>query len=227
MQVIKSADPEDGVNDLSTRMNDALKKGRRVLWLVSGGSNITSAVEIMRRVSTEDSRKLYISLIDERYGEPGHQNSNLQQLLIAGFEPKKAQLIPVLEKGLSLEETARSYEKVLINHLEKTDMSIGLLGIGADCHIAGILPNSSAAIENEKYVAAYNSDNYERVTTTFPLIEKLDICYAFAFGEGKNQALNEVMEGSHSLVEKPALILRELKESYLYSDQVGEDIHDR
>lgn len=226
MQIIKSTDPNDGVNDLSARINSALSEGKKILWLISGGSNIAAAITVMKNVPGNQSDQLTISLIDERYGEPGHQDSNFQQLLIAGFDPKRANLIPVLKAGLTLEETAEEYEKTLDNHLSRADLTIGLLGIGADCHIAGILPNSAAAIENEKYVAAYKSDPYERITTTFILLEKLDISYAFAFGENKRTALIEATEGNYSPVEKPAVILRNLKEAYLYSDQVGEESHE-
>lgn len=221
MQVIKSPNQEDGIEDLSSRLNQSLNEGKRILWLISGGSNINAACEIMRRVPDNHSDQLIISLIDERYGEPGHQDSNFQQLLIAGFNKKRAQLVPVLYKGLSLEDTASKYEEFLADATNNVDTSIGLLGIGDDCHIAGILPNSNAATEKESLVAAYNGGQYQRITTTFQLLEKLTICYAFAFGDNKNQALTEVIEGKHSIVEKPALILRELNESYLYSDQVG------
>ena len=222
MQIIKSSNQEDGINDLSSRLNNYLEEGKKVLWLISGGSNINAASEIMRRVPENHSDQLIISLIDERYGDPGHQDSNFQQLLIAGFDKKRARLVPVLSNGLSLEETASKFEDFLADTINNVDISIGLLGIGEDCHIAGILPNSNAATENESLVAAYDGGLYKRITTTFQLIEKLGICYAFAFGDNKNQALQELIEGKHSTVEKPAVILRELKEAYLYSDQVGE-----
>jgi 6-phosphogluconolactonase/glucosamine-6-phosphate isomerase/deaminase len=226
MQVIKSTDPSDGVSDLSARLNSALTEGKKILWLISGGSNINSAVKIMNEVPEKHSDQLTISLIDERYGEPGHQDSNFQQLLIAGFNPKRANLIPVLKSGLDLEHTAKEYEKTLENNLSRADLTIGLLGIGEDCHIAGILPNSNAAIENERYVTAYKSETYNRITTTFTLLQELDIVYAFAFGLNKITALKEVTEGSYSAIEKPAIILRDLKEAYLYSDQVGEEKHE-
>ena len=81
-------------------------------------------------------------------------------------------------------------------------------------------------IENEKYIAAYKSETYERITATFILLEKLDIVYAFAFGPNKRTALLEATEGSYSVIEKPGTILRDLKEAYLYSDQVGEEKHE-
>jgi len=226
MQVIKSTDPSDGVSDLSARLNSALTEGKKILWLISGGSNINSAVKIMHEVPEKHSDQLTIALIDERYGEPGHQDSNFQQLLIAGFNPKRANLLPVLKSGLDFEHTAKEYEKTLENNLSRADLTIGLLGIGEDCHIAGILPNSNAAIENEKYVTAYKSETYKRITTTFTLLGELDIVYAFAFGPNKITALKEVTEGSYSVIEKPATILRDLKEAYLYSDQVGEEKHE-
>ena len=225
MQVIKSTDPSDGVSDLSARLNQALSEGKKILWLISGGSNIRSAVNIMDHVPDNYSDQLTISLIDERYGEPGHQDSNFQQLLVAGFNPKRANLIPILKSGLGFEDTAKEYEKTLDNNLSRVDLSIALLGIGEDCHIAGILPNSASAIENEKYVSAYKSEPYDRITTTFILLEKLDICYAFAFGANKRSALLDATTGNYSPVEKPATILRNLKEVYLYSDQAGEEKH--
>jgi 6-phosphogluconolactonase/glucosamine-6-phosphate isomerase/deaminase len=191
--------------------------------LISGGSNINAATQIMQRVPEDVSDKLIISLIDERYGEVGHLDSNFQQLLTAGFEPKRAKLVPVLQKNLDITETADRFEEFLADTINNVDLTIGLLGVGPDCHIAGILPNSNAAVENERLVSAYESSPYKRITTTFQLLRKIDICYAFAFGDNKNQALHDATNESGSLIEKPAKILNNLKEAYLYTDQVGDN----
>ena len=226
MQVIKSTDWADGVADLSARIIDALTSNKKVLWLLSGGSNIDASVKIMEQIPDELSVGLIVGLIDERFGLPGHQDSNMQQLLTSGFRAKHAKLIPILQPGLDLERTVEEYEKAVIQALRQADVSIAQLGIGEDCHIAGILPNSAAALETENFIKSYKSDPYTRITLTFPGLEKIDICYAFAFGENKKQALNEIINESHSIVEKPGTILRDLDEVYIYSDQAGEEGND-
>lgn len=220
MRFIKSTDSNEGIDALTKRLVDELTTGKRVLWLLSGGSNIEAAVTIMQQIPTLLSNLLSISLCDERYGEPGHDDSNWQQLMAAGFLGKEATLLPVLISGLSLEQVTRAFDTLLTEQFQKNDTIIAQLGIGTDGHISGILPESDATTAGG-LAAGYVSEQYTRITTTFTALEQVTAAYVFAFGAEKQTALNN-LRLDLSIVQQPAQVLKHIAESYIYNDQLGD-----
>jgi 6-phosphogluconolactonase/glucosamine-6-phosphate isomerase/deaminase len=220
MQFIKCPDSIRGTVDLTKRLIDELTAGKRVLWLVTGGSNIPAAVEIMEHIPTPLTNLLTITLTDERYGEPGHDDSNWQQLIAAGFQGKEAVLLPVLISGASLEQVTQKYDELLAKQLANCDVAVGLFGMGADGHIAGILPGTKAT-KASGLAFGYETKEYTRVTITFSTFEQLNAAYVLAFSKAKLPALTH-LASKLPLNEQPAQILKKLPEAYIYNDQVGE-----
>ena len=220
MQFIHSEGPEPGIAALNKRLSSELSSGKQVLWLVCGGSNIVAEAEIMKRIPADLTERLTVTLTDERYGDIGHKDSNWQQLLEAGFDIKSGRAFPVLT-GASLEQTVTSYGKLVKALLEKADITIATFGIGADGHIAGILPETPAARETAALTAGYDSPPYTRLTMTFPALKQIDVAYAMAFGDSKREALQRLEKENITLAEQPSQILKQLPEAYLYSDQIG------
>lgn len=221
MKYILTAGWDDGVADLTDRLVRELGAGRRVLWLVSGGSNIPASVQVMDNISADLSQRLSVTLADERYGEPDHPDSNWAQLMQAGFDGKQATLLPVLQRGRDFAATITSYNRLVEQAFQGNDVVIAQLGIGPDGHLAGILPKSPAAMEETALVAGYEAAPLRRLTLTFPALRQVAAAYAFAFGEPKRQALT-ALQAAADPVEQPAQILRDLGEAYIYNDQVGE-----
>lgn len=224
MRFILTAGWEDGIADLNRRIVRDLSTGRNVLWLVSGGSNIKASVTIMNNIPAELTKQLSVMLVDERYGEVGHKDSNWAQLLAAGFDAQNAQMLPVLKDGLSLEQTARRYNKLTDWAFSDADCVFAQLGVGDDGHIAGILPGSIAATEQTKLVVGYKSDRYDRLTLTFPALKSINAIYAFAFGSTKHKALTTLQSKELDIAVQPAQILKQVAEAYLYNDQTGDTL---
>lgn len=223
MKYILTAAWDDGVADLTSRLVRELAAGKRVLWLTSGGSNIPSSVQIMDNISAGLSKKLSVSLADERYGEPGHSESNWAKLIEAGFEAKRASLLPVLRPDTSFKQAIQVYNELMEAAFLASDVIIAQLGIGPDGHIAGILPNSPATTA-KTLVAGYEAPPLKRLTITFTALSRITAAYVFAFGKPKQKALVAVQNRELSREVQPAQILNELPEAYLYSDQVGEHV---
>jgi 6-phosphogluconolactonase/glucosamine-6-phosphate isomerase/deaminase len=221
MQFILTSDWDDGVADLAHRLIKELSNGKRVLWLVSGGSNTRATCKIMDLVQDGLCRNLTIAPADERFGPEGHSDSNWTQLLQAGLDTKQASVVKVLEGGDSLSSTVNRYQESMKAAFDDNDLVIAQLGIGADGHTAGILPGSPAAYETEELVTSYKSEPFTRLTLTFPALRRINVAYAFAFGESKLEALTGLKQASQPLQEQPAQILNELPEAYLYNDQIG------
>lgn len=215
---IDSAEPV--VRHLVEVISERLQQGERILWLVSGGSAIAVAVAVQKKLGPNPG--LTVGLIDERYGDMGHADSNWTQLTAAGFEPSAFAPLSVLQNK-SLEETARDYEIKLAAALRDSDYRIGVFGIGADGHTSGILPGSPAA-ESERLVTYYQGPDYQRVTTTPQLIQLLDEAVVYAMGATKKPALTALLNNDLPITEQPAQALKAAKKLTLYTDQLEEGI---
>lgn len=204
---------------LSQRIGDKLSRGQRVLWLVPGGSAIAVAVAAASQLKSKDLHNLTVTLTDERYGPVGHKDSNWQQLADQGFRLAGANLIPVLNNE-SAEVTANRLAVALQAQLAQSDYAIGLFGIGADGHTAGILPGSPA-VNAQVFAAGYQADPYYRITMTGPAIAKLDEAIVFAMDESKQPVIDQL--GTDVPVEKqPAQFLKQTQKLIIYNGYKGE-----
>ena len=55
---------------------------------------------------------------------------------------------------------------------------------------------------------------------TLKTIRNINIAYTFAFGESKKEIVDKLKNEGIYLEQMPAQILKEIEESYLYSDQI-------
>jgi 6-phosphogluconolactonase/glucosamine-6-phosphate isomerase/deaminase len=222
MQFILSHGWEEGTADLTADLVSKLSDGQRVLWLVTGGSNIDASVKIMNSISAELSQNLTVLLADERYGEPGHADSNWAQLMAANFDGKQATLLPILRAGDNFEQATKRFGDIVGQAFADNQTIISQMGIGPDGHISGILPDSPATVETSDLVCAYEGGGYQRLTTTFAALKQIDTDYSFAFGESKRRALMQLHDENLSLSVQPSQILKQLSKAYVYNDQIGE-----
>src|SRR6185437_1215993 len=97
MHFIKLPNPQAAAGILAERLVAELSRKQRVLWLVSGGSNIPIEVEVIHKLPAE--LRPYLTLMyDERYGPFDHPDSNARQLRAAGFSPDGATFVPALTR---------------------------------------------------------------------------------------------------------------------------------
>ena len=245
MKLIHSTDSNAGITSLASRISAALNSDKPVLWLTCGGSNVPVAFDAFQSIKAQvvprSLASLTIGQTDERFGPVGHADSNWRQLIEAGFDfstqiasnPSNNVIsnkngsdgvrgLPILI-GKPLDETVAAYSKVIGAAVADVKSSGGLVvalfGIGADGHIAGILPHSPAVNSNGS-VCGYEEGRFTRITLTPKTLKRVDLAYAFAFGESKREALESLRDQDLSMDEQPAQILKGLKEAYVYSDEV-------
>lgn len=205
---------------LAEALEVALKQYDRVVWLVSGGSNVPISVEAMKLIDDQLTAKLVIMQADERFVAVDSSDCNWHQLTEAGFAPGQAQVYPVLsDKFSDYTQTAAAYDKVVQEQFAAADFIVAQLGIGDDGHIAGILPGGPAASAKE-LVTGYAAERFERITLAFPALLLIDEAYAFAYGPAKLYALSRLRDNRLPLEVLPAGILRKIPRSLVYNDQI-------
>lgn len=197
---------------LAKSIQEQLDRGKPVLWLLSGGSAIAVAVAARPYITAATSVQLHIGLVDERYVEPGHNDSNWQQIVDAGFAMSGATPHPILH-GKNKEDTAVDYADDIGALMNSGVHTIALLGLGADGHTAGLKPGNPLMNATQLY-ASYSADDFERITATPHVLTQLDDAYIYAVSQQKWPAIERLLRGD----EIPARFLREMPSAALYSD---------
>lgn len=158
-----------------------------------------------------------VAMVDERYGMMGHDKSN--ELMMRGtglldyLEEEKIPFYPMLTE-VSLEETVRVYDETLRFLHTNYPRHVGLLGMGADGHIAGMVPQSSEfriqhseLFNSQDLVIGYQDEKMgKRITQTFHALSLMDEIFVLVLGEEKKHAL-QLMQEEGSIDEVPARFL--------------------
>jgi len=219
LRVNKYKDCNEAVKDSASRLTSALGHPVKTLLLLSGGSSLVVAKEALAKLSSEQKKLITIAQIDERYGEPGHKDSNWNGIEeIAGDFNEYAGVANVLQGSGSIEEDAANYNARLKQLLVKNILKVGLYGVGADGHLAGMLPGSPADFmkyTDGRLVVNFKGSDFPRITTTSALLKVLDEAIVFACGEDKQNAINQ-LEKKLPVNEHPAQLLKEANVTYMY-----------
>ncbi len=191
------------------------------LLLLSGGN---TPKKLYQLIAEEKILKPgAVALVDERFGEPMHDQSN--ELMIQGtglldyFEQEGVPVFKILEGQIG-EQTALDYQNKLINLLKKYPKKVAVVGLGGDGHTSGIKPNLD--YDHNRLVVYYNDAEGhfgERITTTFEALEKIGVFILLVLGQEKKEAIEKSFSGSDQK-SIPGVFYKNTKaEVYLITDQ--------
>lgn len=218
LSVITSEGPSAFIQKAVQIINSELSRGGTVVLFLSGGSLIPHEVAIVGQLKPPSAERLLLMQVDERYGRLGHADSNWQKLLTAHLETVGLTFEPVLTGG-DFASTIERYNEITEKRLAQATLSIGLLGIGADGHTAGILPHSVATVARDRLVVGYQGPDFQRITLSLPAIEQLDVALVYVDAQEKAAALRN-LQMDISVDEQPAQVLKHVKETYIYSNHI-------
>lgn len=213
MEILQEKDSEVIVTEITEWLEAYARTP--VLILASGGSSAKVFAAAWGRLPKEAQNNCSLSLADERYGPPGHVNSNWRLLESLGVQTDNARHLSVLQTGASLDETASHWESALLSQLARPLPVIALLGMGDDSHIAGIKPKSPSTNETPRLVAAYPWSDYDRITITPSMLSKLASARVYAAGPEKHNAIN-LLGQSLDPTEYPSQFLKQINDCRVY-----------
>ena len=216
MNLVYDPTDENIVNYLTMVLSERLRIGESVLWLVPGGSAMKVATTVLSKLEDEDTSRLCITLTDERFGSPGHEDENWSQLARMGFAVNSINAYRVL-RGEDGEETARDFSAKLEELFSTYEFKIGLFGIGADGHTAGIKPHSPAVF-SEDLAVYFTGEDFERVTMSAQAIRQLDEAVMYAHGQEKHAVLQELLGSDVSLDMQPSQVFKDVNKATLFTD---------
>jgi 6-phosphogluconolactonase/glucosamine-6-phosphate isomerase/deaminase len=218
------ADKGEAEREIAKTICDGLFENKRVLWLISGGSNVAvekTVMDMVRDHAGDRTAGLAVLPIDERYGPPGHADCNIQKLREANFEPGAATVVDVLVRDLPFDQTVSFYSEVASTALANADVVISQYGMGPDGHIAGIKPDSPATILDESTVTGYEWDDFSRMTLMPSALRQATFNFVVAYGDDKKTPLGLLQKKTEPFQKLPAMLLYELNNVYVFNDQLG------
>jgi len=142
---------------------------------------------------------------DERHVPPDHPDSNYRManeavLLKVPVPPKNIFRIHSEETdanaaAAAYEQTLRSFFRLAPGEIARFDLI--LLGLGPEGHVASLFPGSPAMEEQNRLVVANWVEKFktDRITFTFPLINRAACVMFLVSGGEKAPILRDVLEG--------------------------------
>ncbi len=184
-----------------------------VLFL-SGG---TTPSGLYSRLATEE--RLVVgaaAMVDERFGKPMHERSNELMIgrsqLLGYLTGRQIPFTRILGANRDLAGAASAYEERFRDLLSRFPVSVAILGVGADGHVAGILPdrpghaNPVFSPADRDRLVSYSIGSPDatlsqagasewhgpRVTLTVRALTSISTLIVIAFGDRKRQALSQL-----------------------------------
>ena len=215
-----------GVKDKSEgqiKAHDILKRlvDKHTLLALSGGTSVDYRKML---VESTDVIPGAICVVDERYGEEFHRDSNellLKNQGIKDFADEECIETHKILKGKGFLETAKIYEKEIEDLLKRFKKRVGVMGIGANLHTAGIFPFSVAAHSPDFVVAEEVDGKFpKRITLTMRALGEFTNFLILMFGEEKKEVLRILLDDEVNDMQKyPAIFYRKYKaKTYLITD---------
>ena len=201
---------------VASRILSQLQQGKRVLWLLSGGSGGAVCVTASKLLKEHDLSNLIVTMSDERHGDIDHPDENVAQLMADGLSLDGAVFYRPLI-GQSRDDTTTAFSAWVDEQNHTIDYRIAVLGIGEDGHTCGIKPQS-AAVTATTSVASFAGDDFERITITPAFLKRVDEAIVQAYGNNKHSVVERLLNGEGDRAEYPMLTIQDIPTVTVFSD---------
>lgn len=226
IMVCPVADANAGVDLVNEILHEVVDK-KTVLYLSGGKTPKTLYTKVAQEGELIPGA---VGLVDERYGEKFHQNSNEKMIreteLLHYLAIRDIPFYPILQSNQTREEAAQAYDQKVRELNTVFPKSIALMGVGADGHTSSIVPNRKNFTnpmfdpsQKNLLVSEFNDSKSaygERVGMTFLGLAMQDLLIVVVFGEDKKKALELLFEdGSEQEIPARFFKRREIAEKVL------------
>jgi len=180
---------------------------------------------------------------DERYVSADHTDSNygmvadslISRVLIPSYNIYRipTEIEPPERAAEAYEQTLRAFFSETYSEAEKGaddfTFDVILQGIGEDGHTASLFPTDPVLDEKEKWVVPVTAppgySPQERITLTFPVLNKSRKAFFIVSGEGKRDVLNTILNSpAEAENHYPAANIRPMDELVWYVDDAASGV---
>ena len=208
---------EAAARDFIERANAAIQETGRFAVVLAGGSTPQVTYELLATEEYADEvdwSNVHVFFGDERSVPPDDEDSNykmaddalLSHVPVGSVHRIKGELLP--------DEAAMKYEEELREFFSAPgrppEFDLIQLGIGDDGHTASLFPNTPALDVIDRRVAQNPVPKLEtvRITLTLPVLNAARAVSFLVAGEGKSEALKEVLEGDADPHDYPSKLVQ-------------------
>jgi 6-phosphogluconolactonase len=201
---------------------DAVLARGRFTVALSGGSTPRALFQLLAGESFRSSLawdRIELFWGDERCVPPDHADSNYRMTreTLLGAVPIPPERVHRIEaERLDHAEAAAAYEAEIARVLGGTPggtppaLDLVLLGMGPDGHTASLFPGTTALAERRRWVVVNHVPKFkaDRITLTYPILNRAAHVVFLAAGADKAGVLREVLEGPPDLERLPSQGIR-------------------
>lgn len=225
---------EAAADDFAEKAAEAIASSGRFAVALAGGSTPKAAYELLATAYADkvDWANVYVFFGDERSVPPDADDSNyrmareslLDHVPVGSVHRMRGELLPD-EAAMRYEEELRGFFGTLGGPPE---FDLIQLGIGDDGHTASLFPNTPALEVTDRWVAQNPVPKLEtvRITLTLPVVNAAKSVTFLVAGEGKAEALKEVLEGDADPREYPSRLIRPVGELTWMVDELAAKLLD-
>ena len=192
-----------------------ISESGRFAVALAGGSTPKATYEILAREyggpKDLDWSKVHAFFGDERTVPPDHEDSNywMAQKALLSHVPMGS--VYRMRGEMEPREAAALYEKELEEFFGgPPGLDLILLGIGDDGHTASLFPRTSALEAHDRWAVENSVEKLDtvRLTLTAPTINAARTVVFLVAGEGKTEALKEILESDADPYDYPAKFIQ-------------------
>jgi 6-phosphogluconolactonase len=201
--------------EFAARAAEAIEERGLFTAVLAGGSTPKATYEILARdyAGRIDWGKVHVFFGDERTVPPEDEDSNYRMAREALLDHVPVASVHRMQGELPPDEAAQAYEEELRGFFgpgELPRFDVILLGIGGDGHTASLFPETSALEVHDRWVVANPVLKLEttRITLTAPVLNAARAVYFLVAGEGKAEALGQILGGEADPRAYPASLIQ-------------------
>jgi len=192
----------------------AIAERGRFAVALAGGSTPEATYGVLARDHADDVDwpNVHVFFGDERTVPPDHEDSNYRMAREALLDLVPVGSVHRMRGELSPEEAAASYEGDLAGFFGEIPpvLDLVMLGIGGDGHTASLFPETAALGVTDRLAVANPVPKLDttRLTLTVPVLNAARRIVFLVAGEGKADALREILEGDADPSRYPAKLVQ-------------------
>ena len=192
----------------------AIAERGRFAVALAGGSTPEATYEVLARDhgGDVDWPNVHVFFGDERTVPPDHEDSNYRMAREAILDLVPVGSVHRMRGELPPDEAAASYEGDLAGFFGEMPPALDLvmLGIGGDGHTASLFPQTPALGATDRLAVANPVPKLDtiRLTLTVPVLNAARKVLFLVAGEGKAEAIHEILEGDADPSRYPAKLVR-------------------
>ncbi len=206
---------EAAARDFARRAAESIAEHGRFTVALAGGSTPRIVYELLAPEYAEsadlDWSRVHAFFGDERTVPPDHEDSNYLMAHDALLSHVPVGSVHRMRGELDPTRAATLYEEEIEAFFGGTPrFDLVLLGIGEDGHTASLFPDTPALDARDRWAVENPVEklNTTRLTLTVPAVDAARKVAFLVAGEGKAEALEEILEGDANPHKYPAKLVR-------------------